>query len=150
VISNLVVPGCLIALCAGPLSAQAPTATGDSIAPYVSDGGKPAPRFEFKMISSGPNRPGLALGGFPFRELVVGLHRGASPSRLAASVDLTEAGVRASLDSLRAEGAVVERGGALHPTCMVVGPEEGAPLAMLAAEAARQALEFMRPAVRHV
>lgn len=102
-------------------------------------------QYQFTMISSGPNRPGIPLWNQHFRQILVGLHTGA-PS-LATSAGLSEAQLAAALDSLRREGAVVERDGRLHPTCMVVTAEEGASLSALAKRVARQAVPFMRAAV---
>ncbi len=107
-------------------------------------------RFEFKMISSGPNRPQISLGSSPFLEILVGLHAGTSPPLLAASLGLSEVALAAKLDSLRNEGAVTKSGDSLYPTCLVVTPPEGAALTALASQAAEEALSFMRPAVQDV
>lgn len=109
-----------------------------------------AQRFEFKMISSGPNRPGIALWSAPFRDILVGLHQGVALSDLAARLRLDQARLLQALDSLRQEGVVIGLHESPRPTCMVVTAEEGAILAAHAAEATRQALPLMKRAVLDV
>lgn len=107
-------------------------------------------QLEFRMISSGPNRPGIALWNSPLREILAGLHAGMEPAQLAAVLGLSQAGISLRIDSLRAEGAVSNRSGVLRPTCMVVTADEGASLAALATDVARRAMPLMRQSVRDV
>jgi len=109
-----------------------------------------AQRLEFKMISSGANRPGLRLGSRPYLQILAGLHAGHDAARLAADLGLASAEIAARLDSLLGDGLVTRRGNALHPTCMVVTAEEGAALAASAAAVARGAVPFMRQAVERL
>jgi len=103
--------------------------------------------YEFKMIASGPNRPGVPLWDAPYRNVLVALHAGTPMAELAAACSLSNVDLAAALERLRGEGAVTEVDGALRPACMVISIEEGATLDSIAAEVADAAMSWMGPAV---
>lgn len=124
-----------VTLASSALPAQRRPTPGDS------------PRLEFKMISSGANRPGVAIWEPTNERILLALHGGTGIERLADSLGLPRRAVMAAIDSLRGDGVLVEREGALHPSCMVITREEGEALGALAHEVALTAIPGIRRAL---
>ncbi|MEM8696886.1 MAG: hypothetical protein AAGE05_12775 [Pseudomonadota bacterium] len=85
----------IAAIGAHPAGAEAPPSLAD--------------RFEFKMISAGNNRPGVALDQLS-SAVAVGLGRGLAPAEIAAATEYSMADIASRIDELIGEGLVSNDG----------------------------------------